>query len=97
MSSLSWKIRQFASNLVPLLVIGGIAYGGWHFYKKGTFRHGIAPAVSSVLRQIPYFGSRFRHYTSGSSYASSPKSYRKKHGNHKRGKKHLRRSPRRRR
>ena len=71
MSSWTWKIRQAVSNLIPIAVIGAIVFGGWHFYKKGTFRHGIAPAVSSTLRQIPYFGSRFKHYStsSGSSYA----------------------------
>ena len=74
MSSWSWKIRQAFSNLIPVVVIGAIAFGGWHFYKKGTFRHGIAPAISSILHKVPYFGTRFKHYTisSGSgSYATT--------------------------
>jgi len=90
MSNLMWKARQAISNLIPVAIIGAIAFGGWHFYKKGTFRNGIAPVVSSVLHKIPYFGSRFRHYSpsGGSSYARSSGTVRRSHSKRHHGRRH---------
>jgi len=90
--NLTWKIKQFFRNLLPLVIIGAILYGVYGMYKKGAFRHGIRPAITSVLKKIPYFGSRFKHY--GYSYA--PKKFKRDRGSkYYRGKKYYRRHRRR--
>lgn len=65
---MAWRIKQLFRKILPFLVIGGVAFGGWHLYKT-NFRHGRASFVR-VLKQIPYFGSRFGHYNGGSRHYS---------------------------
>ena len=79
MSGFMYKVREFLQNLIPVAIIGALAFGGYHLYKQGTFRNGLRPAMSSIVKKIPYFGTRFGHYTTGSSsyhssyVASSPR------------------------
>lgn len=92
MSGLMYKIREFLQNLIPVAIVGALAFGGYTLYKQGTFRNGLRPAVSSLVKKIPYFGTKFGHYTSGSSdrsysVASAPRHSRvsKKHGRRHKG------------
>jgi len=64
MGNLSWKIREAFRKFLPLAIVLAVAYGGYQMYRKGSFRHGLKPAIYSVLHKLPYFGSRFRHYRS---------------------------------
>lgn len=66
MDNLIWKIKNFFRSLIPLVVIGGIAFGGWNLYKSGTFRNGIQPGIASLVRKVPFFGSRMSHFISSS-------------------------------
>ena len=72
MSSFSWKAKQYLRKLIPISMIGLVAFGGYKWYKQGVFRHGVSYAVTSILHKIPYFGTRFKHYgpqvASGRSY-----------------------------
>ncbi|NBX92093.1 MAG: hypothetical protein EB078_06370 [Proteobacteria bacterium] len=87
MSQLIWRIRELFSKLIAIALVGVVAFGGYTLYRKGAFSGGISHAGKVVMRQIPYFGSRFRHFiasaTSSSrpvSYASSRRSYHRKYG-----------------
>ncbi len=81
---MAWRIKQLFRKILPFLVIGGVAWGGWNLYKT-NFRHGRASFVH-VLKKIPYFGSRFAHYSGGSRH------YSRKHvAKNRRGKYHHRR------
>lgn len=79
MNAFLYKVREFAQNLIPVAIIGALAFGGYNLYKQGTFRHGLKPAMHSIVKKIPYFGTKFGHYTSSSSsyrgsyVASSPR------------------------
>ncbi len=80
MDSIVWKVKQMFRNLVPLAIVIGILYGGYHFYRRGAFRHGLVPGITSMLRSIPVLGSRFgRHH---SSWSLTRSEY---HGRHHRG------------
>lgn len=73
------KVRELISSLIPLAVVGALLFGGYNLYKKGAFRRGIGPAVSSALHSIPYFGSRFKHYKGSSGFAiNTPRKYTKR-------------------
>ncbi len=74
MSGFMYKVREFLQNLIPVAIIGALAIGGYHLYKQGTFRNGMRPAMSSLVKKIPYFGTKFGHYTS-SNNSSSRSSY----------------------
>ncbi len=92
MRDLGWRLKQWFRKIFPLALIGAFLYGGFNLYKAGAFRRGFGPAVTSALRHVPYFGSRFSHYTPGSSRKSF--SYAKKsRGRHNRsaGRRHRRR------
>ena len=93
MGSWSWKIKNFLRKILPFTVAGLILYGGYHFYKKGIFRHGMKPAVFALLHKIPYFGSRFSHYGHGSYAYSGRHGYRhgRLHRHGRRGHRHHRR------
>lgn len=67
MDSLIWKIKQLFRQILPLAIVGALIWGGYNMYKAGALRRGIGPAFTATLHKIPYFGSRFRHYTGGSS------------------------------
>jgi hypothetical protein len=71
MGRIIWQIKEAVSKLIVVLVIGAVAYGGYSLYRKGAFRGGIGHTSRVILRQIPYFGSRFRHFI-GSSNRSHP-------------------------
>ena len=79
MSDLIWKLKRFVRKAFPIALIGAFLYGGYTLYRQGAFRHGVSHAVTSVLRRLPYFGSRFRHYSGGrSSYAYSGRGSRRR-------------------
>ena len=88
MGNLSWKAKQFVRKLLPITLILAAVYGGYSMYRKGTFRRGIGPAMGSVLKHIPYFGSRFKHYGQSKSYSykSGSKSYKRRGKAYRRGK-----------
>jgi len=73
MGQLIWQIKQLLSKVIALAVVGAICFGGYSLYKKGAFRGGVAHAGKVILKQIPYFGSRFKHYLSS---GKSRKTYR---------------------
>lgn len=81
MGQIIWQIKEAISKLIVVLVIGAVAYGGYSLYRKGAFRGGVGHASRVILKQIPYFGSRFRHFIasgSGSRHSvSSGRSYRR--------------------
>lgn len=90
---LGYKVRQLAEKIIPLTIVGALAYGGWTLYKKGTFRYGLKPALTQAVSDIPYFGSRFRHYigsSNGSSYVASKSKHSRKHGKRHHGRRHRR-------
>jgi hypothetical protein len=84
MSNLIWRIKQAINKMIPYAIIFGLLYGGYNLYRKGTFRHGIVPGVTSMLHKVPFFGSKFKHYHP--SFAYSKKHY--KHSKYKHIKKH---------
>lgn len=90
MNNLIWKMKQTLNKAVPYLVILTVLYGGYYVYRKGSLTRGIGAAVSSVVRHIPFFGSRFRHYGGGTAYRHGY--YRHAHGRrgHHRGRRHHR-------
>lgn len=91
-------MREFLRKLVLLAMVGALGYGGYHLYRQGTFRRGLGPAVASVLQKVPYFGSRFKHYSPFTSYrkaTTSPKKYIARHGGKKKHHTRHRRSSRR--
>ena len=71
MSSFLYKVREFLQNLIPVAIIAGLAFGGYSLYKQGTFRNGLKPAMHTIVKKIPYFGTRFGHYSAGSSSSRS--------------------------
>ena len=77
--NLNWRLRQLGQNIVPIAIVGVLAYGGWNLYKKGTFRHGLRPGIQSVVGKIPVFGTHLRKYVGGKSIAKSSKRSGKKH------------------
>jgi len=90
MRDIGWRLKQWFRKLFPLALIGAFLYGGFNLYKAGAFRRGFGPAVTSALRHVPYFGSRFKNYSPG---RSSRKSY--SYQGKKRGGRHYRRAGRR--
>lgn len=62
MGQIIWRIKEAISKLIVVIVIGTVAYGGYSLYRKGAFRGGVGHASRVILKQIPYFGSRFRHF-----------------------------------
>ena len=93
MGSWTWKIRELGQKIVPFLIIGAIGFGAYKLHRQGMFRHGVGPAINTVLHQIPYFGSRFKHYNAASEgYAVSPRkaTVRKKYRHTKRNYGHRR-------
>ena len=82
MSSWMWKAKQFVRKLIPISIVAVVLYGGYTFYKKGVFRHGVGPALTTMLHKLPYFGSRFRHYGNeapSSSYTYAPPTHHVRH------------------
>jgi len=79
MQQIIWQIKEAISKLIVIVVIGAVAYGGYTLYRKGAFRGGVSHASRVILKQIPYFGSRFRHFIASSSRSSvsSGRSYRR--------------------
>lgn len=65
-----WRIQEFFKKLIPMVIVGAVAFGGYNLYREGAFNRGVGYAVSSALGKLPYFGSRFRHYTRKSSSPS---------------------------
>jgi hypothetical protein len=61
MDSLAWKVKNLFKQMLPLVILGFVVYYGYHMYRRGVFRHGVGPAVTYVLRQVPILGSHFRH------------------------------------
>lgn len=63
MSELIWKIKSFFRSLIPIGLIVGMCYGGFHAYQKGWFgrklTNQISNTVSQLGRSIPFFGSKF--------------------------------------
>ncbi|MFM8269958.1 MAG: hypothetical protein ACKN9V_07195 [Pseudomonadota bacterium] len=88
MGQIIWQIKEAISKLIVVIVIGSVAYGSYTLYRKGAFRGGVGHASRVILKQIPYFGSRFRHFIgsgSRSSYsASSRKEFRRGRSKHQR-------------
>jgi hypothetical protein len=76
MSQLWWRIKELFSKLVAVALVGAVAFGGYSLYRQGAFRGGFAHAGRVVMRQIPYFGSRFRHFIASTTSGSRPVSYR---------------------
>jgi hypothetical protein len=72
LDNLTWKLKSLFRKALPWLVVGLVAYGGYNMYRRGYFRHGVGSAVTRVLHQVPYFGSRFRHFGGEPSYAYAP-------------------------
>ena len=70
MSSLIWTLKEWFRNVVKLGMIAGALYGAFALYNGRVFRHGIKPAVYSVLQKVPVFGSQFRHYRSRGRHVS---------------------------
>ena len=62
-----WRIQEFFRKLIPMVIVGAVALGGYNLYREGAFNRGVGYAVSHALGKLPYFGSRFRHYTRASS------------------------------
>lgn len=58
-----WRIQEFFRKLIPMVIVGAVAFGGYNMYREGAFNRGVGYAVSHALGKLPYFGSRFRHYT----------------------------------
>ncbi len=82
MSSWTWKIKQFFNKVFPIALIGAVLYGAVSMYNQGAFRRGLKPAITTMLYKLPYFGTRYKHYNRGKSYAYSS---RKKYRGHRRG------------
>lgn len=76
MSQLWWRIKELFSKLVAVALVGAVAFGGYSLYRQGAFRGGFAHAGRVVMRQIPYFGSRFRHFIASTTSGSSRVAYR---------------------
>lgn len=70
MSDLSWKLKQWFRKALPFAVVGALVWGAYTLHKRGTFRYGFKPAVMSVLRHVPFIGSKFRHWSGGQSRPS---------------------------
>lgn len=92
MGQLIWQIKQLLSKVIVYVAAGAILYGGYSLYRQGAFRGGVAHASKVILRQVPYFGSRFRHYFSSAkrgyfhhgSIARSGRGHRRHFGGHRR-------------
>lgn len=85
MGALTWKIKRWFRQLLPIALAGLVVWGGYTmFFARGGFR-GAKNAVTRVLRQVPFFGSRFR---SGGHRSSRVHAYRY----HSRRRHHVRRS-----
>jgi len=67
MGQIWWQIKQLASKLITILLVGAVGFAGFSLYKEGAFRGGFTHAGKTILRKVPYVGSRFRHF-----FASSP-------------------------
>lgn len=80
MGSLMWRIKESLRNLMPWVVAGLVAWGGYSLYKKGAFRHGV-PTLGQALSYLPHFGTRFKQYSGRKyhSYAPAKKQGRKKY------------------
>jgi len=82
MSQIIWRIKEALTKLVAVALVGAVAWGGYSLYRQGAFRKGFSHASRVVFRQIPYFGSRFKHFIGSGpsrhevSYRNRSKSYR---------------------
>jgi len=95
MGRIIWQIKEAVSKLIVVLVIGAVAYGGYSLYRKGAFRGGIGHTSRVILRQIPYFGSRFRHFIASGPSVASGSTSRRARNHHRRVYRHVRRHRRR--
>ena len=76
MGALTWKIKRWFRQLMPFALAALVVWGGYTmFFSRSGFR-GAKNSVARVLRNVPFFGSRFR---SSGSYRSgrSARSYRR--------------------
>lgn len=89
--SMMWKIKRFFKKAFPIALIAGVLYFGYNLYKKGTFRGGFSQSFHRVVRQLPYFGSRFRGYSGSSSFATNSGYRRGGRKHYRQYKKHFRR------
>lgn len=81
MGQIFWQIKQLATKIITIALIGAVGFGGYSLYQEGVFRGGIGPTSKRILRKVPYVGSRFKHFFSSSSgkrHHQKSISYRKK-------------------
>jgi len=67
MGQILWEIKQAATKLIAILLVGAVGFGGYQLYQEGAFRGGVAHATKTILRKVPYVGSRFKHFFASSS------------------------------
>ena len=93
MGDLIWKLKQLFRKIFPIALIGAFLYGGFNLYKAGAFRRSFGSTVSSMLRHVPYFGTRFKEYIPSSSRRSYSYQGKRSRGRHVRrhGRRHSRR------
>lgn len=83
MGQIIWQIKQLATKIIAIALVGAVAFGGYSLYQDGIFRGGIGQASKRILRKVPYVGSRFKHFfstSSGKRRSQKSISYRRKKG-----------------
>lgn len=81
MRQILWQVKQLATKLITIALVGAVAFGGYSLYQDGVFRGGIGQASKRILRKVPYVGSRFKHFfasSSGKRRSQKSISYRKR-------------------
>ena len=97
MGALSWKIKRWFRQLLPIALAGAVVWGAYQMFFTRSGLRGPKTAVTRLLRNVPFFGSRFRakpsyrHARKHRSYrhGRARRSYRKYHAP-RRGKHHAR-------
>jgi hypothetical protein len=97
MGAWGWKLKRWFRQLLPIALAGAVVWGAYQMFFTRAGLRGPKTAVNRMLRQIPFFGSRFRskpsyregHARRGYRYGRSQRSYRKYHSP-RRGKYHAR-------
>lgn len=60
MGAWGWKWKRGFRQLLPIALAGLIGWGAYQMFFTGAGLRGTKTAVNRILRQIPFFGSRFR-------------------------------------
>jgi len=87
LDNIIYKVKQLLRKALPLVLIALVLYGAYNVYRRGSLSRGLKYTATSVLRKIPFIGSKFGH---SSSYSYSGRGHRHHHGRYRHHRRHHR-------